>query len=172
MDTSLENLFVPYEIAAELKNLGFDLRCFACFDKSTEYHVPFICGFDLSKCIDWNKEDGHTSVPTFQQAFKWFRDKHGLYVVNQPEFYTTGINFNWQILWYLPKEEWKYDEDDGHVIYVETGTGMYGDNAEYPTQEKADLGIIKKMIEIVKMGKKEYDRMVNHSAPFGLETNE
>jgi hypothetical protein len=86
---------------------------------------------------------GGILAPTFSQAFRFFREKHGLYHYILPEFYKNGINFNWQILWYLPKEEWT-----NHRIY--NGTMLYGDNGEYPTQEKAELACLKKLIEIVK----------------------
>lgn len=85
----------------------------------------------------------------YEHAFKWFREKHGLYNSTHPEFYMDGINFNWQIRWYLPKDKWT-------IHRVSGGTYMYGDNHEYPTQEDADLGAIRKMIEIVKDGYEDY----------------
>ena len=89
------------------------------------------------------------SLYSHEHAFKWFREKHGLYYSVHPEFYMDGINFNWQILWYLPRDKWT-------IHNVSDGTYMYGDNHEYPTQEDADLGAIIKMIEILRDGYGSY----------------
>jgi len=132
----MEREFVPYELAMKLKELGFDEPCFGCFNH-------------LDKSEIWTNRtytNGLTeniTAPTFSQAFRFFTEKYGLYHHIVPEFYTKGINFNWQILWYLPKEEWT-----NHVI--SDGTALYGDNGEYPTQEQAELACLRKLIEIVK----------------------
>jgi len=98
-------------------------------------------------------------APTIYEILRYFRNVQGLYVNNVPEFYSNGINFCWQILWYTPKEKWEYRKNDPeqpirHTLYE--GTYLYGDNNEFPTQEDADLGAIKLMIEIAKIGKDIY----------------
>ena len=67
--------FVPYELALELKQLGFDEPCFAFYDESlyfpnNENQYGTFCNqkLDASSC----------SAPTYSQAFRWFRDKHNL----------------------------------------------------------------------------------------------
>jgi hypothetical protein len=129
--------FIPYEESVALKELGFDESCFGYYNHNGSHffkHKP--------KTDDKNL----TKAPLYQQAFRWFRDVHGLYHTIWPEFYKDGINFNWQILWYLPKDEWtKY--------VISDGTGQYGDNGEYPSQEEAELTCLIKLIEIVKNGK-------------------
>lgn len=59
-----ESLFVPYKIALELKELGFDEPCFGYRDG---------CGYLMIKSIP------HCviSAPTFSQAFRFFDDKTG-----------------------------------------------------------------------------------------------
>ena len=71
--------FVPYELAVKLKQLGFDKPCFFAFDNCSH---PMRCS-DLR--TNEQKFDGvnynsssYTSQPTFSQAFRWFRKKHGL----------------------------------------------------------------------------------------------
>ena len=54
----MEKEFVPYEIALELKQLGFDEPCMA------------------SK--DMNNDEGLIQLPLYQQAFKFFREKYDL----------------------------------------------------------------------------------------------
>jgi hypothetical protein len=150
--------FVEYEEALDLKELGFDEPCLAHligFGDGTKengkykinqqqvfYPNDYISSDDKAKELGLYPF-GMCGVPLYQQAFKWFREKHGLYYYILPEFYKNGINFNWQILWYLPKEEWT-----NYRIY--NGTMLYGDNGEYPTQEEADIACLKKLIEIVK----------------------
>lgn len=147
MDKNPEQYCLPFNLASQLKEIGYDEPCMFGFDSFKKLRSKVSSTNEGAK-ISWDKHDNHMKAPTRDEVFKWFRDVHGLYVRNQPEFYTTGINFNWQILWYLPKEEWKYDEENRPFL-IETGTFMYGDNAEFPTQEAADLGMIEKMIGIV-----------------------
>ena len=59
--------FVKYEQALALKELGFDEPCLI---KDTEQ------GED---CALYYVHDNGT--PTFSQAFRWFREKHGLYSI-------------------------------------------------------------------------------------------
>ena len=73
--TEMNKEFVPYELALELKQLGFDEPCFAFYDESlyfpnNENQYGTFCNqkLDASSC----------SAPTYSQAFRWFRDKHNL----------------------------------------------------------------------------------------------
>jgi len=77
---SIETNFVPYQIALDMKLLGFDDPCFGYYDKIQIFHL----------CPFGNMNDrGFVSAPTYSQAFKFFRDKHNLfsYIVRE-----TGIN--------------------------------------------------------------------------------
>ena len=122
MNTDKE--FVPYQQSLDMKELGFD--------------EPSISGYSYP-----NSDKLLSQAILYQQAFRWFREKYGLYHYIIPEFYINGINFNWQVLWYLPKEEWT-DHN------ISDGTFMYGDNGEYPTQESAESACLDKLIEIVR----------------------
>jgi hypothetical protein len=129
----MEKEFIPYEQALALKELGFDEPSLGWYTSDGSLIKEYIT----------NKVNKFTLAPTFSQVFRWFRDKYGLYYYIAPEFYINGINFNWQVLWYLPKEEWT-DHN------ISDGTFMYGDNGEYPTQESAEQACLDKLIEIVK----------------------
>ena len=59
-----------------------------------------------------------------------FFDSVNLRIAIHPEYYRNGINWNYQITWYLPKEEWDKN------LY--NGTPYYGDNAEYPSRIEAE----------------------------------
>jgi hypothetical protein len=65
----MEKEFVPYELALELKQLGFGEPCLASY-----YHA----GRKLDICEYINHGEYTVLAPLFQQAFKWFRDAYNL----------------------------------------------------------------------------------------------
>jgi hypothetical protein len=60
----VESLFVPYEIALALKELGFEEPCFGFYD-DMENNKPIGGNFPC---------DGRNSAPLYQQAFKFLLD--------------------------------------------------------------------------------------------------
>ncbi len=90
----LEKEFVPYEQALALKELGFDEPCFVkvwwlnSINRHTkEPYKPHITmnGQDIK--FEYPTPEKYPStefdilelqVPTFSQAFRWFREKHNL----------------------------------------------------------------------------------------------
>jgi hypothetical protein len=90
--------FCTYEQALALKELGFDEPCFGSYVKGNEYKdwtLYFEGGTFLAK--DYPE---FISVPLYQQAFRWFRDKHNL-VFN---FISYSIvkpgEYHWSITWH------------------------------------------------------------------------
>lgn len=97
--------FVPYEIALELKNLGFDGKCFASYYTDIDRNFNTEKGYDARKKLEINYSYSETfddedsdyiingdndytiSAPLWQQVFDWFRTKHKLhgYVDSQIE---------------------------------------------------------------------------------------
>jgi hypothetical protein len=119
--------FIPYEQALELKELGFDDKCFAAMDMYSNIDYG-------SEMYDWIK-NGETvqstwaALPLYQQAFRWFREK---YVLKSWVQEHTKDTFIYEI---RPHVLSHYKEGE---IYV------------YPTYEEAELVCLKKLIEIVK----------------------
>jgi hypothetical protein len=104
--------FIPYEQALELKELGFDEPCLSYFSESQQLHL---CRFE-------NMSDrGFVSAPTYQQAFRWFREKYGLDNAIMKDKFVVETNED------LP--EWYYG---------------------FKTYEEAELACLKKLIEITK----------------------
>jgi|688.fasta_scaffold43602_4 hypothetical protein len=69
---SIESNFVPYQIALDMKSIGFDEPCVAIFDRNNELNVDD--GF-------YKQENYHKDTvlaPLYQQCFKWFREKYNL----------------------------------------------------------------------------------------------
>jgi hypothetical protein len=65
--------FIPYELALKMKQLGYkkegvDEECFAFYDEE-EYLFTVREQDDIDE--EW------LIAPTFSQAFRWFREKHG-----------------------------------------------------------------------------------------------
>jgi hypothetical protein len=121
--------FVTYEIALELKQLGFDEPCFGSYVKLTETQNTFFMN-DVVDEID-RETPLHksliTKAPLYQQVFRWFRENYKL----------SGI----------PTHQ-SYD-----IWNLETGECFI---EQYPIKsyEDAELACLIKLIEIVKGGNK------------------
>jgi hypothetical protein len=95
----MNNEFVSYEIALELKELGFDEECLFCF-----YGKSDLSNFkesDYELCGDRHnssfKEDGRVSAPLYQQVFRWFREKHSLFHSIDPLGYNMCLGLVGQL---------------------------------------------------------------------------
>ena len=125
--------FIPYEQALELKELGFDEHCLAFYGgdgDSKIYYNSLRNGsgdYEPYKASERHKWFG---APLYQQAFRWFREKHKLHSYVE------------------------YDIDSQYDAMVAFD---YIDS--YDTYEEAELACLKKLIEIVKNDLGEYDNI-------------
>jgi hypothetical protein len=124
----MEKEFVPYELALRMKQLGFDEPCFAYYDMAQEFNFP---GCTMHNRNFINLKATMTSL--YQQAFRWFREKHDL--LND-----VGISANRK----NDTKKWMYS-----IIYLDKNTYIYSEET-YNTYEEAELACLKKLIEIVK----------------------
>jgi len=127
----MKDLFIPYEQALALKELGFNKNCLMsiCIDGSNEYIKA-----DFPKGENFNVFDLYVSLPVYQQAFRWFREKHELY---------SAI---------VPKKCWPNNFVSGIEWYIEICGGNrdeIGPGGTY-SYEEAELACLIKLIEIVK----------------------
>jgi hypothetical protein len=123
--------FVPYEIALELKELGFDEPCFGYYwihDKELilNLNTPFQ-GYHKGF-------DGSISAPTFSQAFRWFREKQELDGIVYKSI--EGTYYSW-ITKVGSNIHNHYEFCNKDLIY-------------YKTYPEAELACLIKLIEIVK----------------------
>lgn len=120
----MEKEFVPYDLALELKELGFDETCFGSIDQIGYIHVKG------SKSSPRGSMMYNTiNCPTFSQAFRFFREKYklsGLIEIGTQEF-------SYQV----------FDNKGNRQL----GTEPMNYNGTY---EEAELECLKKLIEIVK----------------------
>ena len=126
--------FIPYDLAYELYELGFDEDClkFQWIDQDYSNWMHSSCkpySFHTQKYWMENDDLYSISIPTFSQAFRWFREKYQL--------------FSWV------KVEYEYGRCS-YGIYI---TGVRQSdiaNGPYILYEEAELACLKKLIEIVK----------------------
>ena len=85
----MEKEFVPYKLAIKLKELGFDEKCIYYFRKNNKNEFILFqndlgecyVNADFDKVLVWDEylENPQCSAPLYQQAFRWFREEHGLF---------------------------------------------------------------------------------------------
>ena len=103
----MEKEFIHYTEALALKELGFDEPCFGYYDEGGNLYTEMV---EVLK------------APLYQQAFRWFREKHNLgHMIN-------GIGFESFVM------------NVGGIVAI----------FNVKTYEEAELACLRKLIEIVK----------------------
>ena len=125
----MEKEFIEYVEALALKELGFTGSCLLQYYLNKEG----ICLMDIKNQNglnwDWFENNQHETAclaPLYQQAFRWFREKHRL---------ISSVDIS---------EEGTAQE---HYFVTISTQGSYG---FFKTYEEAELECLKKLIEIVK----------------------
>lgn len=136
----MEKEFVPYNESLELNELGFNESCFGYYytlngkdwkfaEKSEYYRLDDELMFGPQSVL---------LVPTFSQAFRWFREKYKLF------HSTIYVDDN---------------SGQGSFIYeILDKKGNQQQSGKYPefnTYEEAELECLRKLIEIVKNEKQK-----------------
>jgi hypothetical protein len=115
--------FIPYEQALELKELGFDETCLAWHNSGR----LFIDNYNaINSKMDF---DFCCALPLYQQAFRWFREKYGLY---SEIFVDDNKTFGFYI-----------------TSFIEEGRLDKPITRQFNTYEEAELGCVKQLIEII-----------------------
>ena len=121
----VESLFCPYELALELKELGFDEISLFYYDAAYEGNPLSHCPHLLLNSQLEGFENEPISAPLRQQALRWFREKYKL------------LSF--------------VDIDSSYRIYCDDiKFDLDIDSRIFKTYEDAELECIKKLIEIAK----------------------
>ena len=139
----MEKQFIPYELALELKELGFDEKCIGLW-QSKYNSVPYL-NINSVENIDTllsgkiHNEDVNYIVksPLWQQVFDWFR-----YVMLLDNFITPYwfIDGEYKVKKYIYSIEPSNRFDE----YFDC------DSDQYDTYEEARLECLKKLINIIK----------------------
>jgi len=142
----MEKEFIPYTLALRLKQLGFDEPCFAGFNPTPfDYddlenliyptiHLEFdgediiYNDFQTEEPNIWTIDSDVILAPTWQSAFKWFREKYNLKTCIM--FRTSMEDDKEYYDWLIKGQE---------VVY-----------RHFNTPEEAEIACLTKLIEIVK----------------------
>ena len=118
----MEKEFLPYDRALKLKAIGFEERCLTYYENGIAMinSVLTVDGWDYNTSFLT-----YASRPTFQQVFRWFREKYDLHGAVRKRNGNGNIYF-----------EQIFDEDVLH-------------NGSFDTYEEAELACLDKLIEIV-----------------------
>lgn len=151
---SLQNQFVSYEIAKELKELGFDEECLAYFlnsyDTADELdnikfneknHIEFKIGsYKYLNIQDVLNSSIFIICPLYQQVIDWFREKHNLH-----------LSFEEQPINYSNLEEYGYSCFLRYAVAGIYSTWVYNkDNYWWNNYHKLREQAILKAIELIK----------------------
>jgi|688.fasta_scaffold12575_16 hypothetical protein len=120
--------FVTYEQALILKELGFDEPYLGAYYHATKE-------FTVCDCKVHHARGEHTVIaPLKQQAFRWFREKYGLYphIFSEP-----NQRFVWCIRWYVDSLQKEIPVEHGYE--------------SSPTYEEAEFACLNKLIELSKL---------------------
>jgi hypothetical protein len=122
--------FAPHQQALELKELGFNEPCFGYYYTLNGKDWKFAEKSEYYRLDDEINIGGKFSLlaPLYQQAFRWFREKYGL----------------WQTILQNTDVDWTYD------ILPINGIHDYSLIDVYKTYEEAELACLIKLIEITK----------------------
>lgn len=130
----MKELFVPYQIAIDMKSIGFDEPCFSVYYNG-EYHEHGIQNQFLH-------EKNDCSAPLYQQAFKFFREKYLLEGLILPQDKSALVPLPLYFIAIV-----SYREKIWNELFNSTDKNTLLHYSEY---EEAQLGCLKKLIEIVK----------------------
>jgi hypothetical protein len=120
----MKNEFVPYNLAIQLKELGFDEPCFGWWFADEEMLI-------IDKSTKSTSEN-IIQAPLFQQVFRWFRETYNLHSCVAPVY---------------------EDETKKVILYwfwIQGFDDFDSENIDYKTPEEAELACLIKLIEIVK----------------------
>jgi len=121
--------FIPYEQALALKELGFDEPCFGWWLMEGGGAKEMLV---VEKCRV--NSTGVCLAPLYQQAFRWFREKHNLFSLVSVD-QTMEPKFCYALSKYADPYDWAILVFNSELYY---------------TYEEAELACLNKLIELVK----------------------
>jgi len=148
----IEKEFVPYQESLELKELGFDEPCLKVGNPNgcimwkwieVDGDPPTV---NINDVIEVSYDDKWIQIPTFSQAFRWFREKYDIHYSIDRE--CSQHDFKWGYNWSLYNYTGIFDE------FLTSHPDAPAGEWVYNTYEEAELACLKKLIEIIKNNKK------------------
>ena len=147
----IEREFIPYDRALALKELGFDEPClnkfytkpnskmFGVDEKGRHYPIKNIAKklYTIGEHFVL-KDDNVIIAPLYQQAFRWFREKHN--ILANVYANASGFLYQWEDAVGGTHRGWSDFEGPN-------------DSGVWDTYEEAELACIDKLIELIKEAK-------------------
>jgi hypothetical protein len=140
----MKDLFVTYEQALQLKELGFDEPCLKVGNPNGHILWKFmdvldVEGVDIGDIMKEKFDYKFVEIPLKQQVLQWFREKHNLLVcIRKFNYNGSGSDFNG--FYYTTTK-------DNEIIDI------HGADEKSETYEEAEEKCIDKLIKIIKDGK-------------------
>lgn len=138
----MKDLFVSYEQALQLKQLGFNEPCLKVGNPNGHILWKFmdvldVEGVDIGDIMKEKFDDRFVEIPLKQQVFRWFREKYNLLydIVFFREDKRTKKGYWYKI------NKWNTDMVKREII---------SDDSYFYTYEEAEMACINKLIEIIK----------------------
>jgi hypothetical protein len=134
--------FIPYEQALELKELGFDEHCLAFYGGDGDSKIYYNSLRNGSgDYVPYKASERHKwfGAPLYQQAFRWFRDRHGLYA---DLFVDDDQTFGFCVSSFAEEGRCRLDKPI---------------KRQFSTYEESELECIKFLIEIVERKPEAYN---------------
>ena len=128
----MEEHFVNYNQALALRELGFDEPCFGFYDDIDKQFYQI-----HSQASIINNVKNISKSPLKSQVFKWFREKHGIWVTFE---YDDCDCVETNVCWYVGK----------CFTYGIGPLFLTNELNDFKTYEEAESACIDKLIEILK----------------------
>jgi hypothetical protein len=134
--------FVPYQQALELKELGFDEPCLANY--SDDGILQPVMLIEKQNTNNHFASGGYfkemCTAPLYQQAFRWFREKHDI----QGYIYSSTVRGNVEKTKQFTGYIWNINGIDMPFLSTDARDELHD------TYEEAELACLIKLIEITK----------------------
>ena len=131
MGSIMDREFVPLKESLELKEIGFKEPCLFLYRGTREINYFRADPEDFAT----NSFLGLTTAVLFQQAMRWFREKHGM-AGNIHSIYLDETHTDMEYWFWIGCCNNNFNDDD--------------DDTYYKTYEEAELECIRKLIQIIK----------------------
>jgi len=141
----LEKEFVTYEIAKELKELGFSKKCLGTYDYKQFIKMDYQSGEDYDINYAEDCDDIYDYLcPLYQQVIDWLIKEHNLFI----------DIFKWPVKYYINDElqspRFLFDIDTYNDYSDDWIYQSINDDLKYKTYQEAREAAIIKCIEIIK----------------------
>jgi hypothetical protein len=130
--------FIPFEISLELEELGFNEECLGYYGYNPFTYNSESSDNKISFRLEYPQHQGFTPKstrdPLYQQAFRFFREEHGLFsAVNVDQ--TMEPKFCYSVSRYAENSDWAILVFNSDLYY---------------TYEEAELALLRRLIQTVK----------------------